>query len=73
MDLRREITRRIDALAPAQQARVLQFVASLSDSAVKGENGAELRRFARLLDSDSAEQMIQAIEEGCERVDTGGW
>lgn len=73
MDLRREIAQRIDSLAPNQQAQVLQFVASLSVSAGKGERGADLRRFARSLDSDSARQMSQAIEEDCEQVEAGGW
>jgi hypothetical protein len=73
MDLRREIAQRIDSLAPDQQAQVLQFVASLSASALKGERGADLCRFARSIDSESALQMIQAIDEGCEQVEAGGW
>jgi hypothetical protein len=73
MDLRREIAERIDALAPDQQERVLQFVASLPSRAINGESGLSLRHFARSLDSDSAQQMIQAIEEGCEQVEAGGW
>jgi hypothetical protein len=72
MDLRREIARKIDAPAPEQQEQVLQFVASLSSSAGKGESGADLRRFARSIDSHSAQQMIQAIEEECEQVDARG-
>ena len=73
MDLRREIAQRINGLAPDQLAQVLEFVTSLSPSAVKGESGADLRQFARSLDSDSAQQMIQAIDEGCEQVEAGEW
>jgi hypothetical protein len=35
----------------------------------KGIPGKDLRRFAGILDPESAREMIQAIEEGCERVD----
>jgi hypothetical protein len=73
MDLRREIAQKVDALAPDQQTEVLQFVASLASRTLNGESGLSLRRFARSLDSDSAEQMIQAINEGCEQVEAGGW
>lgn len=73
MDLRREIAQKIDALAPDQQALVFQFVASLSASTVKGESGADLLRFGRSLDSDSAEQMMHAIDEGCKNAEAGGW
>lgn len=38
-----------------------------------GKKGPELRRFSGTLDSLSASQMIEAIEEECERVDTGEW
>ena len=53
------------------QEQVLQFVASLSASAPVGEKGTRLRRFSPSLDSVSARQMIQAIEEECEQVDAG--
>lgn len=73
VNIRREIEQRIDALGPEQQAQVLQFVASLSASTIKGESGLNLRQFARSLDSDSARQIAQAIEDGCEQADVSGW
>ena len=73
MDFRREIAQRIESLAPDQQAQVLQFVTSLSASALKGERGGDLRAFAHSLDSESAQQMIQAIDDGCEHVEAGEW
>ena len=42
---------------------------SLAASAPAGEKGANLRQFASSIDSVSAGQMIQAIEEECERID----
>jgi len=73
MDVKREIARKVDNLPPDLQQQVLQFVASLSASALVGESGATLRRFSSSLDAVSARQMIQAIEEECERVEAGEW
>jgi hypothetical protein len=73
MDVRHEIAKQVEALPPEMQEQVLRFVTSLSGSAPKGERGATLRQFASSLDSVSAREMVQAIEEGCERVDAGEW
>jgi hypothetical protein len=35
--------------------------------------GRDLRRFAGVLDPEAAREMIEAIEEGCERVDLDEW
>jgi acetolactate synthase small subunit len=73
MDVRAEIAERVARLSPLMQEQVLLFVSSLEASTPKGENGAALRRFAGSLDDVSAREMIQAIEEECERVDAGQW
>jgi hypothetical protein len=73
MDVRQEIARRVEKLPPESQEQVLRFVASLPASAPAGEKGADLRQFASSIDSVSAGQMIQAIEEECERIDAGEW
>jgi hypothetical protein len=73
MEIRDEIVARVDRLSPEMQEEVLRFVASLRTASPKGENGAALRRFSGSLDPASAREMIQAIEEGCERVDAHEW
>ena len=73
MDFRAEIAKQVERLPPTQQERVLRFVASLSASTVAGESGASLRQFSRSLDAVSAEEMTEAIEKECERVDAGQW
>ena len=73
MDIRHEIVTRVDKLPPEMQERVLEFVASLAASAPKGESGATLRQFSGSLDAVSAQQMMQSIEEECERIDAGKW
>jgi hypothetical protein len=73
VDMRQEISRKVDMLPPALQEQVLRFVTALKGSAPAGENGGALRRFSGSLDSVSARQMIEAIEEECERVEAGEW
>ena len=73
MDVRQEIARQLDKLPLEAQEDVLRFVASLTAAAPTGEEGANLRQFAFSVDSVSAGQMIQAIEEECERIDASEW
>ena len=73
MDFRQEIAKQVEKLPPDMQEQVLRFVSSLSVPAPVGENGARLRQFSSSLDSVSARQMIQAIDEECEQVDFGQW
>jgi hypothetical protein len=73
MDVRQEIAKRVEKLPPDMQQQVLRFVASLASCAPAGENGAALRQFSSSLDAISAQQMTQAIEDECERVDAGEW
>lgn len=73
INIRNEILTRVDQLTPDMQERVLRFVASLSASTSPGESGAAMREFAGSLDAVSARQMIEAVEEDCERIDTSEW
>jgi len=73
MDIRHEIAERVGKLSPEMQEQVLKFVSSLGVAVPVGESGVALRRFAGCLDKASAREMIQAIEEECERVDAGEW
>jgi len=73
MDVRDETVARVDKLSLEMQKQVLRFVASLAEPAPKGESGAALRRFSGSLDPVSAEEMIRAIEDECERVDATEW
>jgi hypothetical protein len=73
MDIKQEIAKQVETLPPDMQEAVLRFVTSLSAPAPVGEDGARLRQFSASLDPDSARQMMQAIDEECERVDAGEW
>ena len=73
MCIRDEIVARVDKLPPEMQEQVLRFVASLPAPTPKGESGAVLRHFAGSLDPVSAQEMLRAIDQECERVDAGEW
>jgi hypothetical protein len=73
MDVKHDIITRLESLPPELQMQVLKFVTSLSPSTIKGDRGTALRQFSKSLDVLSAQQMMQAIEEECERVDDTGW
>lgn len=73
MDLGAEIAKRVEILPAELQERVLRFIASLSKSVPAGERGSTLRQFASSIDPLSARQMIQAIDQDCERVDADEW
>jgi len=70
MDAKQEIANKVGNLPPESPTRVPHFVASLDESDPVGEKGANLCQFASSLDSLSARQMILAIEDECERVQT---
>jgi hypothetical protein len=69
----RETAKQVEKPPPGTQEQVLRFVNALTASAPVGEKGANLRQFASSIDSVPAGQMILAIEEECERIDTGEW
>jgi hypothetical protein len=73
MDVTQEIAKQVEKLPSDMQEQVLRFVASRSTSTLAGGNGARLRQFSSSLDSVSAQQMRQAIDEECERVDASEW
>jgi hypothetical protein len=63
----------LDRLAPEQQRRAAELVHGLVSTVPRGASGRDLLRFAGTLDDESAREMIEAIEEGCERVDLDEW
>ena len=69
MDVKQEIAKHVETLPPQLQERVLEFITSLPPCPIVGEHGTSLRKFSSSLDHVSAQQMMQAIDEECERVD----
>jgi len=55
------------------QWRVLEFARALTLSTPRGVPGRQLMKHAGTISVEDAEEMLVAIEEGCEQVDTDGW
>lgn len=71
--IKEQILSDLDRLSAEEQTRAAEFVHRLASRTPKGIPGSDLRRFAGVLDPESAREMIAAIEEGCERVDLDEW
>jgi len=63
----------LDRLSPEQQKRAAELVHRLVVPLPKGASIEDLLEVAGTLDSESAREMMEAIEEGCERVDLDEW
>lgn len=71
--VRQQILEDLDQLSPEMQRRAAELVHDLVSSLPKGTSGRDLLRFVGIMDDESAREMREAIEEGCERVDLDGW
>jgi hypothetical protein len=67
--IKEQILSDLERLSPQEQRRAAQLVHGLVSAPPKGTSGRDLLRFAGTLDDESAREMTEAIEEGCERVD----
>jgi len=63
----------VRTLAPELQRRVLEFARALAVSQPRGVPGRQLLRFAGKLTPEDAQIMRDAIEQGCERIDSHEW
>jgi hypothetical protein len=73
MSLKDEIIRRVEALPASQQRQVLAYCDTFGQPAARGEAGSSLLSFAGVLDDASAREMTEAIEAGCEGIDSREW
>ena len=70
--LREELLQQMALLPEDQQQRVLAFVKGLVP-ARGGVSGKDLLKFSGAIGQADLQQMVKAIEEGCERIDQGEW
>jgi hypothetical protein len=63
----------LDRLSPEEQQRAAELVHRLVTPLPKGASAEDLLRVAGTLDDQAAREMMQAIEDGCERVDLDEW
>jgi hypothetical protein len=71
LGLQNELLAQFQQLDPNGQKLVVDFAKSLgaNGSRPRGTPGHELLKFAGTISHEDAEQMMQAIEEECERID----
>jgi hypothetical protein len=67
--MRDEVLRGLEKLDAADQKRVVEFVRALGSAEPRGTPGSDLTRFAGILSEGSVDEMMAAIEDGCERID----
>jgi hypothetical protein len=68
-----EIAKKIKSLPDNLQRQVLIFVDALQVSSMRGTQGKLLLEFAGTISLDDLSLMGQAIESGCEQVDSSEW
>lgn len=68
-----ELSTCLNKLPLEQQQRVLEFARTLIAPALQGVCGSTLLQFAGKIDPVDLDLMSQAIEQGCEKVDTNEW
>ena len=68
-----EVINQLKALPQELQARVLEFTRALASSTPHGTPGQQLLRFAGAIPLEDVHLMSEAIERGCEQVDSDEW
>ena len=68
-----KVIEHLQTLPYESQRRVLEFTRALATSTPHGIPGHTLLRFAGSIPPDDIERMHQAIEKGCEQVNTDEW
>ena len=74
--LQSELLSYLGQLGSNDQARVVDFAQHLAkapNGKQVGAAGKDVLRLAGTISAEDAEQMIQAIEEGCEQIDASKW
>ncbi|MFB2880474.1 hypothetical protein [Floridanema aerugineum] len=71
--IEKEIHVQLEKLTLQQQIQVLNFAKSLAGTMPVGVPGKDLLQFAGTLSPEEAKEMLEAIEEGCGKVDLNEW
>lgn len=57
-----------------QQRRVMEYIRLLAPIVqVRGESGSSILKSVGMFQMTDLDEMANAIEEGCERIDWSGW
>ncbi len=65
-----EVIEQLRTMPQHLQSQVLEFARMLVNTEVKGTSGQQLLRFAGSIPADDIQLIREAIEQGCEQVDS---
>jgi hypothetical protein len=68
-----KVMEQLQSLPYDLQRQVLEFTRALALSVPRGVVGKELLQFAGAIPRSDVDLMQEAIEQGCEKVDTDEW
>lgn len=68
-----QVIEQLKTLPQELQWRVLEFTRALAISTPRGVPGEQLLKFAGTISPEDIQTMSEAIEQGCEQVDTHEW
>ena len=68
-----DLLKEVERLSPPLQRKVVDFAHSLATSRPRGTPAKQLLKFAGFLSPEVAKAMMDAIEDGCERIDANEW
>lgn len=71
--IEKELHEQLEQLPDAKQREVLAFARSLAEQRLQGVSGKSLLRFAGCMNPETARQMMEAVEAGCENIDADSW
>ncbi len=70
--IKQKLLEQLDQLSERDQQKVLEYAENLP-SPRKGTPGKDLLKFFGTIEPEECRRMEEAIEAGCERVDSSGW
>jgi hypothetical protein len=73
VNIRDALLAQVDMLPVMQQRQVLDFAAGLVKASSTAPDDKDFLAIVGTLPPEDAEEMLKAIEEGCEKVDLDGW
>ena len=68
-----DLLKEVERLPPPLQRKVVNYAHSLAQPRPRGTPGRQLLKYAGFLSPEEAKAMMDAIEEGCERIDADEW
>ncbi|HOO72238.1 MAG TPA: hypothetical protein PK926_10795 [Spirochaetota bacterium] len=72
-EIKKKLINDMEKLPLDLQKKVQDFAHALASVQTKGKSGKDLLKFAGTLSDAEAHQILEVIEDGCEKVDNGEW